>query len=395
MTAPRELDAQGGLESVTATGRVDSLTGIRAVAALLVVLTHAAYTTGKYPQGYVGLVYSRMEIGVPIFFVLSGFLLFASWVKAVASERPPPSVRRYAWHRVRRIMPAYAVTVIAAYLLYHFRTAGPNPGHTWEGLFRNLTLTQIYTDDYLFSYLHQGLTQMWSLAVEVAFYAVLPLLAYLLLVLLCRRQWRPRLLLAGLAGLTMVSPAWLILVHTTDFLPDGSRLWLPGYLAWFVGGMVLAALQPLGLRAYALACIPLAMVSYLIVATPIAGEPTTSPAELREALFKVAFYTVIATLLVAPLALCGPGVVGGKRPGPAGGNRQGLYIRMMGSRPMVFLGEISYEIFLIHLIIMELVMVEILRYPIYTGSAWLLFSGTLVVTIPLAWLLHRFTRVRS
>ncbi|MCH9642096.1 MAG: acyltransferase [Actinomycetia bacterium] len=394
MTAPRELDAQGGLESVNATGRVDSLTGIRAVAALLVVLTHAAYTTGKYPQGYVGLVYSRMEIGVPIFFVLSGFLLFAPWVKAVAWQRPPPSVRRYAWHRVRRIMPAYAVTVIAAYLLYHFRTAGPNPGHTWEGLFRNLTLTQIYTDDYLFSYLHQGLTQMWSLAVEVAFYALLPLLAYLLLVLLCRRQWRPRLLLAGLAGLALVSPAWLILVHTTDFLPDGSRLWLPGYLAWFVGGMVLAALQPLGLRAYALACIPLAVVSYFIVATPIAGEPTTSPTELREALFKVAFYAVIATLLVAPLALCGPGVLGGKQPGSAGGDRQGLYVRMMGSRPMVFLGEISYEIFLIHLIIMELVMVEILRYPIYTGSVWQLFSGTLVVTIPLAWLLHRFTRVR-
>ena len=35
---------------------------------------------------------------------------------------------------------------------------------------------------------------------------------------------------------------------------------------------------------------------------------------------------------------------------------------------MVFLGEISYEIFLIHLVTMELVMVEVLRYPIYTGS---------------------------
>ncbi len=63
---------------------------------------------------------------------------------------------------------------------------------------------------------------------------------------------------------------------------------------------------------------------------------------------------------------------------------------------MVFLGEISYEIFLIHLIVMELVMVEILRLPpIYTGSVWLLFAGTLLATIPLAWLLHRFTRVRS
>ena len=303
MTLSRGLEAQGGLESVSRPERVASLTGIRAVAALLVMLTHAAYTTGKYPQGYVGLVYSRMEIGVPIFFVLSGFLLFGPWVKAAASDKPGPSVRRYAWRRVRRIMPAYVVTVLAAYLVYHFRTAGPNPGHTWEGLFRNLTLTQIYTDNYLYSFLHQGLTQMWSLAVEVAFYAVLPLLAYLLLVVLCRRRWRPGLLLTGLGGLALISPAWLVLVHTTNFLPDGAKLWLPTYLAWFVGGMVLAALQPLGVRAYGLACVPLAVICYLIASTPIAGEPTTSPTELREALAKTAFYAVIATLAVAPLAL--------------------------------------------------------------------------------------------
>ena len=82
MTLSRDADAQGGLESVTPTGRVDSLTGIRAVAALLVVLTHAAYTTGRYTHGFEGLVYSRMEIGVPIFFVLSGFLLFGPWVRS-------------------------------------------------------------------------------------------------------------------------------------------------------------------------------------------------------------------------------------------------------------------------------------------------------------------------
>ncbi len=384
---PAGVDDVGGLESVTTSRRVASLTGIRAVAALLVVLTHAAYTTGKYPQGYVGLVYSRMEIGVPIFFVLSGFLLFLPWVKAASAGSPAPSVRRYAWHRVRRIMPAYVVTVVAAYLVYHFRTAGPNPGHTWEGLFRNLTLTQIYTDDYLYSFLHQGLTQMWSLAVEVAFYVVLPLLAYLLLVVLCRRRWRPRLLLSGLMVLALVSPAWLALVHSVDWLPDGARLWLPGYLAWFVGGMALAALQPMGVRAYAWVCVPLAVACYFIASTPIAGEPTTSPAELREALAKTAFYAVIATLVVAPLAL------GPRRDG--GGPERGWYARLLASRPMVFLGEISYEIFLIHLITMELVMVEIVRYPIYTGSVWWLFVGTMVVTLPLAWLLHRFTRVRA
>ena len=379
MTLSKDVAAQSGLESVSKAERVASLTGIRAVAALLVMLTHAAYTTGNYTQGYVGLMYSRMEIGVPIFFVLSGFLLFGPWVKALASGGPSPSVRRYAWHRVRRIMPAYAVTVIAAYLLYHFRTAGPNPGHTWMGFLRNLSLTQIYTDHYLFSYLHQGLTQMWSLAVEVAFYVVLPLLAYLLVVVLCRRRWRPVLLLAGLAGLALLTPAWLILVHTTDFLPDGARLWLPTYLSWFIGGMMLAVLQSMGVRAYAMASVPLAVACFFIVSTPIGGDPTTSPAELREALVKAAFYAVIATLMVAPLAL---------------GDR-GLYAKFLASRPMVFLGEISYEIFLIHLLTMELVMVEIVHYPIYTGSIVIVFVVTFVVTVPVAWLLHRFTRVRS
>jgi peptidoglycan/LPS O-acetylase OafA/YrhL len=385
VTLRQGLDARGGLESVPA-GRVDSLTGIRAVAAILVVLTHAAYTTGRYTHGYVGLIYSRMEIGVPIFFVLSGFLLFSPWVRASAASRESgsaegkdgPSVRRYAWHRVRRIMPAYVVTVLAAYLLYHFRTAGPNPGHTWLGLFRNLTFTQIYTDDYLFSYLHQGLTQMWSLAVEVAFYVALPVFAWLLLVVLCRRQWRPVLLMIGLAVLACLTPAWLVLVHTTDWLPDGARLWLPTYLAWFVGGMMLAVLREMGFRAYALVCVPLALVCYLIASTPIAGAPTTSPSELREGLAKAAFYAVIATLAVAPLAL---------------GN-QGWYAQLMASRPMVFLGEISYEIFLIHLVTMELVMVEILHFHIYTGSMLWLFVVTMLVTIPLAWLLHRFTRVK-
>jgi len=378
MTLSEEIE-QGGLEQVSHVDRVASLTGIRAVAALLVVGTHAAYTTGKYTHGYWGLVGARMEIGVPIFFVLSGFLLFRPWVKSAATGGPPPSLGRYARHRVRRIMPAYVVTVLFAYVLYHFRTAGPNPGHSWLGLARNLTLTQIYCDGYLGKYLHQGLTQMWSLAVEASFYVVLPLLAYVLAVLVCRRRWQPRLMLAALAALALISPAWLILVHADHLFPDGARLWLPTYLAWFLGGMALAVLQRMGVRGYAFVAIPLATICYFIVSTPIAGAPTTSPASLREAVVKTCFYAVIATLAVTPLAL----------------GDHGWYYRLLATRPMVWLGEISYEIFLIHLITMEFAMVYIVRAHVYTGSMPYLFVATLVVTIPLAWLLHRFTRVRD
>ena len=379
MTLSEERDAQGGLEQVSHVDRVASLTGIRAVAALLVVGTHAAYTTGKYVHGYWGLVGARLEIGVPIFFVLSGFLLFRPWVKSAATGAPPPSLSRYARHRVRRIMPAYVVTVLFAYVLYHFREAGPNPGHSWLGLARNLTLTQIYCNGYLGKYLHQGLTQMWSLAVEAAFYVALPLLAYVLLVLICRRRWQPKLMLGALAGMALISPAWLVLVHTDHSFPDGARLWLPTYLAWFLAGMALAVLQAMGVRCYAFMAVPLATISFFIVSTPIGGAPTTSPASMTEALVKTCFYAAIAALAVAPLAL----------------GDQGWYYRLLATRPMVWLGEISYEIFLIHLITMEFAMDYVVGYHVYTGSMLNLFIATLVLTIPLAWLLHRFTRVRD
>ncbi|HTZ15722.1 MAG TPA: acyltransferase, partial [Mycobacterium sp.] len=95
--------------------------------------------------------------------------------------------------------------------------------------------------------------------------------------------------------------------------------------------------------------------------------------------YKAVFYAAIAALAVAPLAL---------------GN-QGWYARFLASRPMVWLGEISYEIFLVHLVTMEIAMVDVVRYHVYTGSMVNLFVATLVLTIPVAWLLHRFTRVRS
>lgn len=383
MTVSGEVD-QGGLEAVSTVDRIPALTGIRALAALIVVGTHAAYTTGKYTHGYVGLMYSRLEIGVPIFFVLSGFLLFGPWVRAAQTGGQPPSLRRYTWRRIRRIMPAYVLTVLGAFTLYHFHAAGPNPGHTWYGLLRNLTLTQIYTDSYMFSHIHQGLTQMWSLAVEVAFYVALPLLAFLVLNVLCRKRWQPRLALVGLAVLALISPAWMVYVYCADHfghqdLPDGAKLWLPGYLAWFIGGMMLTVLAAMGVRCYWFVALPLVVVSYFIVSTPVVGEPTTSPSGLAQAVVKTLFYAVIATLVVAPAAL----------------GERGWYERMLSSRPMVWLGEISYELFLVHLVMIELAMTQVLHWRVYTGNEWVLFAVTMVLSVPVAWVLHRLTRVRD
>ncbi|MDG5486122.1 acyltransferase family protein [Mycolicibacterium gadium] len=350
--------------------RVTSLTGLRAVAALLIVGTHAAYGTGQLSNSYLGTLYARLEVGVPIFFVLSGFLLFRPWVRAAADGAPPPSLRRYAFRRIRRIAPAYLVVVLLAYAVYQFRDAGPNPGHTWKGLLEHLTLTQIYEPVY-FYVMHQGLTQTWSLAVEFAFYAVLPLLG-----VLCRGTWRPRLVLAGLGCLAAITPAWLSLQHGTDWLPTSAGMWLPAHLLYFAGGMTLAVLQVIGARVPPLIAGVVAVLGYLIVSTPIAGDVTTGDAALWQTMVKVALYAAIACAAVAALVL-------------VDGNG---YDRLLNSAPLVWLGEISYEVFLLHVIAMEIVMASVLDWPVFTGSWAVVFAVTLAMTVPPAWLLHRWTR---
>lgn len=355
--------------------RVASLTGLRAVAALLVVATHAAFATGKLSHGYVGVMAARLEIGVAIFFALSGFLLFRPWVRAVVAGAEAPSSADYASRRLRRIMPAYAATVLLAYGVYSVYSTGPNPGQSWAGLLRHLTLTQIYTDNFLMTHLHRGLSQTWSLAVEVAFYAVLPVLAYLLLVVLCDRRWRPARLLAGLAGLAAISLGWQVVVISTDWLPNSAGMWLPAHLASFAGGMALAVLAEMGVRCPARLAVPAALCAFLVVSTPLAGAVTMGPVRVWEPLTKTVLYALIAALVVAPAAL---------------GDR-GFVDRLLSSRPMVWLGEISYEIFLLHVLVMAIVTGAVLRWPLFTGSLTTLFVTTLAVTVPLAWLLRALT----
>jgi len=364
--------------ATTSPSRVSALTGLRAVAALLVVGTHAAFATGKLTHGYVGAIYARLEVGVAIFFVLTGFLLFRPWVRAAAGGSAEPDLRRYARHRIRRIVPGYTVTVLVVFALYTVFTPGPNPGQSWYGLLRYLTFTQIYTDDYLITLLHTGLSQMWSLAVEVSFYAVLPGLAYLLLRVVCRGQWQPRRALAALTALAAITPLWLVVVSTTELLPNSARMWLPAHIAWFAGGMALAVLEAIGARCHGTAAIGLAIVLYLAVSIPVCGtvlghDPASAPVT------KSLLYAAIGTLAVAPVAL----------------GSAGWYERLLSRRSLVWLGEISYEIFLLHVPIMAVTTYLVLRWPLFTGSLPVLIAATLALTIPAAWTLHGHTVSRA
>lgn len=349
--------------------RQSSLTGLRALAALLVIGTHAAFATGKLTPDYLGNMYARLEIGVPIFFALSGYLLFTPWVAAAATGSPAPSLRRYVRQRARRIMPAYVATVLGVYALYTVFQPGPNPGQSWAGLIRHLTLTQIYTDNFLSTYLHPGLSQTWSLAVEASFYAVLPLLAHVLLTVVGGRRWRPGAALLGLAALATIGPLWVLLVRHTDWLPNSAGMWLPAQIGAFAGGMMLAILAHNGFRLRPAIPLMVAVAGYLVAASSAGNDAPT----------RTALYAVIAVAVLAPLAL---------------GDR-GWWSALLSSRPMVWIGGISYEIFLVHVAVMAVTMNLVLRRPLFTGSMLELAALTLAATVPLAWLLRRVTEARS
>lgn len=393
--------------------RIAALTGLRAVAALMVAATHAFFWTGNYTDDAFGRFGARLEVSVPIFFALSGFLLTRPWVRAGRRGGASPRTARYLRRRARRILPAYWITVTVVYLVYTVREAGPF-GQGWDGYLRNMTLTQIYG----YGHLHESLTQMWTLAVEAAFYLLLPLFGWVLVRALRPRgpdghgtgghgtgghgAPRPRTgrALGWVAALGAVSPLWIAATHTDGFysLPGISaarvdvtaQLWLPSFLLWFAAGMAVAVLEP-ALRErgwparpglFTAASLGAAAAAFALACTPLAGEGTIMPAATGPSVVKNLLYAVCAAGVLAPLALA-------RRDRPPG-----LYTRALAWRPVVWLGTISYEFFLIHLLVMDLMM-DALGYPPFHGSITTLFEATVVATLPAAWLLARLTRPRT
>src|SRR3954470_13047166 len=161
------------VESVTPTRdrTFPTLNAVRGAGALMVVTTHSAFNTGQILQGWTGGVLARLDFGVPLFFILSGFLLSRPFFLAAGRGDRHPSVRHYLWKRFLRVIPLYWVVVVVAL------TFDPaNQGLGWEVWARNLTLTQLYFP----TLLPQSLTQMWSLCTEVLFYLLLPAICWLL-----------------------------------------------------------------------------------------------------------------------------------------------------------------------------------------------------------------------
>ena len=101
---------------------IRSLDGLRAVAALSIVLFHVMLFLQLEYQPWSQAInhgWYYLSTGVHLFFVLSGFLLFLPYVRALLDGAPLPSARRFYRRRALRILPAYLVCLAAMVALVY------------------------------------------------------------------------------------------------------------------------------------------------------------------------------------------------------------------------------------------------------------------------------------
>jgi peptidoglycan/LPS O-acetylase OafA/YrhL len=225
-------------EGVSARIYLEPLTGLRGIAATWVTLWHIWGFAGK-PQYHLELVQYNLDLtpfirigwsGVDIFFVLSGFVLGLAWCQAWLGNRPPIRIGEYFRRRLLRVLPALWAQILVLSLL--FTALGLALPPVSELLSQGLLAHNLFG-----SQEHQLNPVYWTLPVEFDYYLLLPLLA----LLVSPPRW-PILLLAGmgLVGLYRYTLFHGLPADTTI----GQKVWLlnqlPGRIDQFLAGMVAA-----------------------------------------------------------------------------------------------------------------------------------------------------------
>ena len=397
MTAAASETSVGSPASPDATGDrgsrrwFDGLDGVRFIAAFVVLVHHAGFSSAAtFRWDVPGLLFGRMDIGVSIFFVLSGFLLYRPFVVAQFAGRKAP-VRGPFWaKRLVRIFPAYWLAFLILFALGTITVKGVS------GFFLSFTLLQVYSTEHAVS----GITQSWSLATELGFYLLLPFIAG------GARRWAegrspsgPRsinrqalYLLVVCAVLAIVSVIFRVVMAKVSPYPLESwgalsRLWTPSYLDMFGAGMALAvvsswaerrslvrqatesATRRVGLWWIVSVC------AFWFVSTQLDLARGLETAGVEREILRQTLYCLVALALITPVVLHG--------------SSPSIGLRALSWRPIAWLGIVSYGIYLWHQAVLKWTH-QLLDWPDVSGNFWVLVTAALVGSTAIAALSHRF-----
>ena len=380
-----EGSTEGTVPNVT---RNRSLQGARGLAALVVVACHCAAPQAGGPSVTPVLgrfLASAGPAAVAVFFMLSGFLLFRDFVGEILFGTARTHLPRYFERRFLRIYPAYWVSLIGCVAV--LGSAGIN-----GSVFGLLTLTERYANsrDPLL-----GLAVYWTLVIEIAFYVFLP--AFSLLARFATRRCadegaRIRVLVSCLALLAAISPLYIGFVVSSHRADQRLVAALPRYLGWFAAGMLLTVLAELRSRqrwlpAPLLGFVDRTWACWLCAATGLAfvialdssRPPFDSAANESTGQTQsiMIFLGLAAFFFLLPLCL------------PSSG---GSGIRALESPTMIWMGAVSYGLYLWHLVVISLI-VEYFHLPGGLSGFSLLFTLTLLLSLFIGWLSSRLIEI--
>ncbi len=314
--------------------RYRELDGHRGIAAVAIVVFHVYQFCNVAHFLYLGTpaytVLNSLDAMVPWFFVISAFLLFEPVARSAIEGRAPNFARGFLLRRAIRILPVYYVAVVVVW----FCRQQALPGD-WRDLVEHLTFTQVFDGKRIFFTIGPA----WSLSVEVFFYLALLLLA-LGLPRACRRLASRRKRIAVLASSTAALAAASLGWKAWSFWGQhrsttGSPTTWFGPLASldiFSVGMLIAIIaaaqgdhRPLGPRARLV--LRLAALAVLSTAFAIRQADTWSGVYFGS-LCAAGFGCLVAAAVLGPL--------------------DDHWGRALSGRPLLWLGAISYSIYLWH-----------------------------------------------
>jgi peptidoglycan/LPS O-acetylase OafA/YrhL len=333
-------------------GEIRALDGLRAIAALSIVLFHALHQA-KFqaaPVSHVlGNFFWYLPSGVHLFFVLSGFLLFLPFARAMLLGRPLPGTVQFYQRRALRILPAYLVALAVLAWLSTADYAVPLSG--WAVLTHLLMIHDMFP---AFNREFEG--PFWTLAVEVQFYLLLPVLAAALAWMM-RSSRSPRRLISGILLLVVLAlSVRAVDIAITSSLPVNTNggfarmfvlltMGMQGkYLEVFMMGMLAAVVYIISVEfdglsralrwrlAWVVACMSLAVYIVAMLNVRFCG-PMFAPGQhwgVGELVYPLVVGVGYATLLLAILW------------------SQRVIRWPFETRPMRFVGHISYSLYLWH-----------------------------------------------
>jgi len=329
---------------------------LRAIAALMVICSHVGSFGGVAAEGGTVRPYTgQFAVAVPIFLLISGFLLYRPFAAARLRGNPMPSARAYGWRRVLRIVPAYwvALTVIGLWLgsRYLFYVGDP-PADIFsaKGLLAYYGFLQIYSADTRGG----GIAQAWTVDTEVVFYLALPLYAALGFWLMRRRGmgWRGEVaVLSGIIGLSVAYKAVVVATDGDETVPVTPLAYLssmPAYADHFALGMILGVVSiavmardrdprwvgVIDRRPWLPWLVALAAFLLSVHAIGMEGSPVEEM-EPWQYFTRHGLYGVVALGLLLPAIF--------------GDVRRGWVRRMLANRALLHFGMVSYGVYLWHL----------------------------------------------